>query len=202
MIVRSTHAARLTPKPALPSTCRKTRHCTIHSKPVCGLLRSSNFGTCRHRPSVQVAAQEVVSAGQVKPRFAKQLGLEKEADAAQEADIGGKEKPLQPRFAKQLGLLKEDKPDEHKRDKPDQQAEQLNVEQLDVEELDVEQLAEEELAPEPGPDQPQQGKDMHCSMLNAAMPSPSCCCVTLNDVQHIWCRGFGLGHKQGGIPGH
>lgn len=166
MIVRSTQAAHLTPKAALPSSCRKTRHCTIHSKPVCGLLRSSNFGTCRHRPSVQVAAQQVVSAGQVKPRFAKQLGLTKEGDVAQEADVSGKEKAPQPRFAKQLGLLKEDK-----RDEPDQQEEQL-----DVEELDVEQQAEEEPAPEPSPSQPEQGKAMHCSIqqchCQAAAVSP------------------------------
>lgn len=177
MIVRSTHAAPLTPKAALPSNCRKTRSCTLHSKPVCGLERSSFFGICTHRPSVQVAAQE---AGQVKPRFAKQLGLIKEEDAAQEADIGGREEPHQARFAKQLGLAKENKHDE-----PDQLEEQLDIEQLDVqhpdvehldvEHLDVEQPAAGESAPEPSPGQAEEGKAMHslqqCCHHTAAVPS-------------------------------
>ena len=182
MILRSTHAAHLTPKAALPGTCRNTRRCTIHSRLVCGFLRPSYFGTCRHRSSVQVAAQEVVSAGRVKPRFTKQLGITKEEDAAQEADSGGKEGTPQPRFAKQLGLVKEDKHDE-----PDQQEQQLDVEQLDVEQLDSEQPAEEESAPEPSPSQAEEGKAMH---LSAAMLSPCACCTTLNDatcvVQRIW----------------
>lgn len=175
MIVRSTHAAHLIPKAAVLSTGRQPRPCSIHS--VCGLLRSSNFGTCRHRSLVQVAAQRVVDAGQVQPRFAKQLGLLKKEDTAQEDSID-QDKPPQPRFAKQLGILKEDKHDE-------QQEEQPEVEQIDVEESapeptssqpeqdepdqqeeqpEVEQIGAEESEPEPSTSQPEQGKATHHSL--------------------------------------
>lgn len=174
MIVRSTHAAHLIPKAAVPNTDRQPRPCSIHS--VCGLLRSSNLGACRHRSSVQVAAQRVVYAGQVQPRFAKQLGLLKKEDTSQEASSADGDKPPQPRFAKQLGLLKEDKHDE-------QQEEQPEIEQIEVEEpalstssqpeqdepdqqeeqLEVEQMDLDESAPEPSMSQPEQGKATHHS---------------------------------------
>ena len=165
MVVRYTHAAHLIPKAALPNTCGQEQPGITQSKCYCGLLRSSNLGTRKHRPSVQAAAKRVTYAGQAKPRFAKQLGLSKEEDAAQEAEIGGKEQPPQPRFAKQLALLKEDKHDE-----PDQQEEQLDVEQPDVEQPSV-----DESAPEASPSQPEQGMSMRflsqqCCHHVAALP--------------------------------
>ena len=203
MIVRSTHAAHLIPTATLPNTCRQKRPITVHSKCSCGLLRSSNLETRRHHPSVQVAAQGVVSAGQVKPRFAKQLGLSKDEDAAKEAETGSKEQPPQPRFAKQIGLVKENKHDE-----PDQHDKQVDAEQPGVEQPTVEEIAPEpspsqsekptveEIAPEPSPSQLEQGKSMHLYYRNAVNAWLLCL------MQYVCCRRCGLGLKQGRIRGH
>ena len=178
MIVRSTHAAHLIPKAAVLNTGRQPRQCSIHR--VCGLLRSTNVATCRHRPSVKVAAQRAVYAGQAQPRFAKQLGLLKKEDTAQEATSVDTDKPPQPRFAKQLGLLKEDKHDEQQEEQP----EQPEVEQIDVKESapelrssqpeqyepdqqeeqpEVEHICADESEPETSTSQPEQGKATHRS---------------------------------------
>lgn len=174
MIVRSTHAAHLIPKAAVHTTGRQPQQCSIHS--VCGLLSSTNFATCRHRSSVKVAAQRAAYAGQAQPRFAKQLGLLKKEDKAQEATSVDTDKPPQPRFAKQLGLLNEDK-----RHEPEQHEEQPEDEQIDVEkstpwlsfsqpeqyepeeQLEVENMGAQESEPEPSASQPEQGKASHRS---------------------------------------
>lgn len=185
MIVRSTHAAQLIPKAGVVSAGRQTRQCSIY--PVHEVLRSTHSLTCKRRISVQVAAQRVVYAGQAQPRFAKQLGLLKKDDMAQEASSVDNDKPPQPRFAKQLGLLKEDKHDEQQEEQPE--VDQIDVEEsatepsssqleqyepdLQEEQLEVEQIGADESELEPSTSQPEQGKATHHSLYQC------CCCYPL-----------------------